>query len=326
MKPKVLVSYVFHGEVNLPSQLFKFLNYISLYPPSKSTLLVISLKKVDHHMVNKINHYLKEQNVACKYIIQKVWDKGYDIGTHLEVCRKYLPTIIVMFSAKSWPKYPNWFEKLINPFKDSSIGIVGSMFSLDSQKTSYFEVADTELRLALRLKLKKIHHQIAISRDLRVNKYELNLGKCSDKASDYIVKNVFKLYKLKRPIGARNTFSNFPNPHLRTTGMAVRSCVFLNIGLKEPTTKMETFLIESGPESLCNKVTKLGYKILVAHPIYGHSLFPSAIACNTYCTKGADSIITDVSAENYRNFSYKKQKALDYILTHNRPPNQLESN
>lgn len=325
VESKVLVSYVFHGKVNQTSQLFKFLKFIALYPPSKSSLLVISLKKVDIHIENKIYQFLEKQEITCKYIIQKVPDKGYDIGTHLEVCNKYQSEAIVIFSAKSWPKNPNWFENLVDPLNDPKIGIVGSMFSLDSQKTSYFEVADTEIRLALRLKLKIVHHQIAIYRDLKLNKHHLNLGNYSDRVSDFIVKNVFKLYRVKRPIGARNNFPNFPNPHLRTTGMALRSSLFLNISLAEPTTKIESFLIESGPDSLCNKVTKLGYKILIAHPDHSYSLFPSVEACKTFGVVGADSIVTDIIAERHRGFSIEKQKASEYILTHERPLNLLVS-
>lgn len=58
-------------------------------------------------------------------------------------------------------------------------------------------------------------------------------------------------------------FPPFPNPHLRTNALCLRRDLLLDLQLAEPVTKLDAYLIESGPQSLTARVQSRGLRAVV---------------------------------------------------------------
>lgn len=311
----MVISYVFHGKVNSFKDLNTFIKSIEKYPPPVETTLVISLKALDSNMQRNVLDFLNTANIDCELKIQYMPDEGFDLGTHLEISNMYNPEILVMISAKSWISSPNWYQLLTYPFVKSSVGIVGSMYTLDSQKTAYYELAETQIRIAFHLQMNEIHNHIANYRKLNLPNWSLNLGIFSEAITNLMIKTAFIFYRIYRPIGMRNKFPVFPNPSLRSTGLAIRPVILKSTIKNTPKSKMETFLIESGPNSLSKSAIKLGFEVLISKPSGSYCKFPNYSACSTFGTIGSESIITDKTAQFIKELPAEKQMSVEKILT-----------
>ncbi len=82
-----------------------------------------------------------------------------------------------------------------------------------------------------------------------------------------ILKKKYKIFSyILKKIYYKKIFNPFPNPHIRTSSFLVNSNIFLNyINKKKILSKFDTWVIESGKNSLSNHFKKMNYKIYVVN-------------------------------------------------------------
>jgi len=241
-------------------------------------------------------------------------DIGYGLGTHYLINEMYNPRVIIFMTATSQFNHKDWFSLLVVPFKNTNIGVVGSMYSLSSIKTDYYLNAETRIRVKFYLKLSKIQEQNAIYRSLRQRKHYMYFGKFHNILANFIVKIFFQFYLRRNPIGYKANFPSFPNPSLRGTGLAVRGDLLHEIG-RVPLTKEEELIFESGYTGISAEASRLGYKVLVCTPANKYSNIYDKELSETYTKVGSKAIVYDYHITKFDKLSKLKQSAFNYLIS-----------
>ncbi len=70
--------------------------------------------------------------------------------------------------------------------------------------------------------------------------------------------------QLARLPKARRDYPRFPNPHIRTTAFIAERELILDLGLDEARDKHDTYLLESGHDSITSRILERGRRALVA--------------------------------------------------------------
>jgi hypothetical protein len=71
------------------------------------------------------------------------------------------------------------------------------------------------------------------------------------------------LYQLARLPRARREYPRFPNPHVRTTAFMIERELLLSMNLQDARDKHDTYLLESGHQSITRQVLARGRRVLV---------------------------------------------------------------
>lgn len=321
-KINLLVSYVFHKKNSL-LDLDRFLKSILKFPPRSNCIIVISLKGLSARSCQIAKGMVDELKLGTKVQILVIDDVGYDIATHNLVCKKFCPKIILLMSATSEFMVENWQDLLIKKFNDPNVGAVGSMFSQESLKTGYYELLETRLRILLRLRLRPIHKNIATLRNLKIAPHIFE-GKCMNYFLFFIFLLLFIRHKIFNPIGYRKHFPTFPNPHLRTTGLAVRGSIFVKLEGVLPQNKQEALIFESGFKNLSLQIERQKFKLYVVLPNGDFLIFRDKNASITYGTINSTAIIVDHAWRSFHNSPKVKQKAKTEILNQPRDHSILQ--
>lgn len=310
---KVLISYVFYKK-NKIQNLINFLDSMTEYPPASDALLVISLKDISKVLASQIYETINQYKLVCKVEIISVPNTGFDLGTHLINTQRYQPFITIFMSASSKANHIDWYKSLVSPFSDERIGIVGSMYSEESQLTIYREIALTKIKYRLHLKLSKVEESVALMIDLTSKHRAIYLGKFHELFSYIITLIPYKIYRARHPFDIEQ-YRPFPNPHLRTTGLAIRSKLFSEVITKIPITKGEVLALESSYSSLTTRVRNLGYSILVCTYSGKYLSFGDSKAVSTFRDTSSSSIVIDAESEIFYTYNEEKKAAIHKLMT-----------
>ncbi len=313
MVNRIVVSYVFHGKDDL-KHFKKFLFSVRKYPPPPSTILSVTVKEISDLQKIKMRRIISEMKLQLTVKFHHFPDIGYGLGTHYLINEMYNPRVIIFMTATSQFNHKDWFSLLVVPFKNTNIGVVGSMYSLSSIKTDYYLNAETRIRVKFYLKLSKIQEQNAIYRSLRQRKHYMYFGKFHNILANFIVKIFFQFYLRRNPIGYKANFPSFPNPSLRGTGLAVRGDLLHEIG-RVPLTKEEELIFESGYTGISAEASRLGYKVLVCTPANKYSNIYDKELSETYTKVGSKAIVYDYHITKFDKLSKLKQSAFNYLIS-----------
>jgi len=303
---------VFHGKDEL-MHFKKFLSSVRKYPPPPSTILSVTVKEISDLQKIKMRRMISEMKLQLTVKFHHFPDIGYGLGTHYLVNEIYNPRIIIFMTTTSQFNHKDWFSLLVAPFKNTNIGVVGSMYSLSSIKTDYYLNAETRIRVKFYLKLSKIQEQNAIYRSVRQRKHYMYFGKLHNVFANAIVKFFSRFYFRRNPIGYKANFPSFPNPSLRGTGLAIRGDLLHKIG-RIPINKEEELIFESGYTGISAEANRLGYKVLVCTPAKKYYNIYDKDVSTTYTKIGSKAIVYDYHIAKFNKLSKLKQSAFNYLI------------
>ena len=307
-----VISYVFCKKDNL-EDFIKFLISIKKYPPNHSAVLVVTIKEVTNSVERKMIQIIRNMRLETNVRVHRFPEIGYDLGIHCLINKIYNPEVIIFMTATSQVNHKHWFELLVNPIKNNNAGFVGSMYSIVSIKSDYYLNAETRIRNKLCLKLSNSQLINFDYLNLGKRKIYFNFGKFHENIASVVVKVVFWFYKLKHPIGYKMFFPAFPNPHIRTTGCAIKSSLLDRIGVF-PNSKEHVLISESGYSNLSAEAKRLGYEVLVYTTSGGYrNIFNKEIEY-TYTFVKTKSIVIDHHILKFPQLSKLRRTAFNDLL------------
>ena len=108
-------------------------------------------------------------------------------------------------------------------------------------------------------------------------------------------------------------FPEFPNPHIRTTGMAIRRDLYVEILDKVPVSKFDAFNYESGSDSITKRAEGLGYKVGLVQKNGVFVSIQNPKARTTFRFVGGDSLISDHQSRHFHTLSKRHKLILTKI-------------
>lgn len=319
----ILISYVFHNK-NALSDFKRFIKSINLYPPPKNTILVISVKACSKTRILEMRKVLKKSPLSLQVKFHEFIDFGYANGTYYLLNEIYNPKVMICMTATSQFNHKNWFNLLTLPLNNNRIGIVGSMLSYVSLKTNYYELMEVIIKNKLRIRLTTNQKFVGTYYNISFKKVFFNFGSYDSKPVKFLISQIFKLHKFKHPTLHRDLYPDFPNPHLRTTGFAIRGRDLKKVITKIPESKIDELLLESGHYGYSMRLRQLGYKVLVCTPdntyldVYSRSTFIK------YEEFIPNSVIIDMHVRKYQGYSKARKIAIQYLRKSIRDKSFLE--
>ncbi len=312
LKLKVVISYVIREDDGL--DLFnEFMESLRNYPPSKISKLVITVKSVDPEFTVTIKKIAKKKIVNLRILVEPRPDIGFDLGSHYIVGRENPDTIVIFMSASSQVCHSDWFNLLTVPFTSDEVGVVGTMISFESIKDSYLELVQARIKSILKLQMSRHDVSTALVRNISVPNKQINLGKFGNRITALLLKAVCKLMKNRDPLDYALKFPPFPNPHLRTTGYAVRADLLNIVFDSFPQKKHDAFLLESGYSSISRRIALLGYEVLHCDAAGFYEHYDKVLNPSTFRTMNSKSIVSDRESRSFQDLSNEVQSALSQI-------------
>lgn len=313
---KALISYVIREADGIES-LKQFISSLDKFGVSQDNIVHIGIKDASKKFVATVSDELTSGTHTYRIKFSILPSGGFDIGSHFLVAQKSKSTHIIFMTATSQANRKNWDKILLRGFSDNSVGIIGSMKSSESIKSSFMAYLNLRVNLFCQFTLSHSDKLVARARGMKVDSNEgtLMLNKFQSFSRSVIKKILFFALKSKEPYCFVNRFPEFPNPHLRTTGLAINRDLFLSIFDRVPEQKFEAYEYESGSLSLSRRASLLGWKVLVAD-YYGtyHDLLDKD--CNeTFRWVNGKSLVSDRESRNFHSLSLRQKRALQ-ILSH----------
>ena len=324
---KILISYVFHQKNDF-SDFRNFILSLKKYPPPNYIILCITVKGITPLVKNRMKKLLKDLDFKFEINFHQFPDIGYGIGTNYLINQIYSPDVIILMTATSEFKHRDWFKYLITPLKDKNIGLVGSMSSFESRNTNFYELAEVLIKNKFRIQLTKIQRQTAISKNVNIKKQLFNFGENDGVIVKLFVYLIFKIFQARlfslEYRSQIHKYPKFPNPHLRTTGLAIKGDVFEKLVQKIPMSKEEEFVLESGYQGISARARRLGYNLIVCTELGEYFDIRDPRACQTFRSTSSKSIIIDKYVRYFDELTMERRAALEFLMTANRKSSFLE--
>jgi hypothetical protein len=311
----VAMSYVLR-EADGQEVFEEFIESLERFPIHKSTCLYIILKECTEQFRLRIQEKVQESIPMAQLVVGS--DGGFDLGSHLEIAKNASSDLLVLFTSSSQPTSNNWMQSLLRPFRDQRVGIVGTMYSNESLKSSYLLVLKLKLKHKLRQNLNNYERQLSDVWGISVQKIPF-VFRIFDfvKVSDFLFRKieVLALFLIARinPWKSIKNFPEFPNPHIRTTGFAIRRDLYIEILDRTPVSKFEAFSYESGRDSITNRVLGLGYKVGLVLENGNFIPIDNPEAKKTFRFPGTNSLISDHQSRRYHTLTRRQKLALTKI-------------
>ncbi|ASY28268.1 hypothetical protein PHILAsVB114_06625 [Candidatus Planktophila limnetica] len=312
-KPFSIISYAIR-EADGIDKLIDFLDSLVKFEVSTRTDVVIALKESSEKFHKEVQQLVHQTQIPQIKIIF-VPSGGYDIGTHHFIAINSNCEVLILMTASSKPNIKNWDALLLKKFEESQVGIVGSMYSKESIKTSYFEALDLILKSKLHIELKEKDKITAEIRGIKLKIRKISISeKILSKNLLTIARNLVIYAKRDtEPFNYVNFFPEFPNPHLRTTGIAIRRKLLIAIIDDIPTVKSDAFRYESGYQSITRRALSLGWRVLVLSADQNYFDFGDKDIKSTFRVPRVDSIVTDHESRSFHKLNLRMQKVLSKI-------------
>jgi hypothetical protein len=313
---KALISYVIREADGIES-LKLFISSLDKFGVSRDNIVHIGIKDASRKFIAAVSDEINSGTHAYRIELRILPSGGFDIGSHFLVAQRSKTTHIIFMTATSQANRKNWDKILLSGFSNNSVGIIGSMKSSESIKSSFMAYLNLKINLFCRFTLSPSDKLIARARGIKVHSHETVLisHKFQSFSRSLIKKILFFALKSKEPYCFVNRFPEFPNPHLRTTGLAINRDLFLSIFDRVPEQKFEAYEYESGSLSLSARASLLGWTVLVAD-FYGtyHDLLDKN-GNETFRWINGKSLVSDRESRNFHLLSLQQKRALQ-ILSH----------
>jgi hypothetical protein len=211
-----------------------------------------------------------------------VSDDGFDITAYAEAAAQLPHKYLVFLNTFSVIRSDDWLLKLRSAFDDPAVGIAGATGSYESLHSSMkrfrkgtfltqkqFVSSQAGLRRAFQIVRKLLPQQISKRLVAKIISYfavratRPGRGPSSDTEFES-----FWTGETKQG-GAYDYLSTipaFPNPHIRTNAFMMERQVFLDALPSSVTTKIDSYLFESGPDGLTQQILRRGKTaVIVGH-------------------------------------------------------------
>lgn len=208
-----------------------------------------------------------------------VSDEGFDISAYAAAASQLPHRHLVFLNTFSEIAADDWLRKLYDAVSDASVGAAGAAGSYESALTSM-----RRLKKGLFLAQSQFTPSLSILRSpfqfirrllpKHLSRYLVNLliGRLMarrDKVDDSSFPDAdFEAFWIEQTT-AEGTYDylsampEFPNPHLRTNGFIIERRLFLNLVPDAIASKTQSYLFESGAESLTAQLLRRGLKVVV---------------------------------------------------------------
>ncbi|WP_247474516.1 hypothetical protein [Bradyrhizobium sp. 30] len=226
------------------------------FPPGESTLDKV-LKRAFPHSIS-------------------VSDDGFDINAYAKAAAQLPHTHLVFLNTFSEISSDNWLRKMHSAFADPSVGIAGATGSYESLLSSMKHVQKgwwlfqnegipkpAGLRLLSRAIRTRLPKRVAIKLVATAISYfavrSSRHPALDDKFEAYWANEI-------RPGGELshlNDMAPFPNPHIRTNAFMIERQIFLDSLPETIETKNDSYLFESGPDGLTQRILRRGLRTVV---------------------------------------------------------------
>jgi hypothetical protein len=175
-------------------------------------------------------------------------DHGYDIATFINTMKNENYELFVWITASSEITRKNWLSELTLPIRKGESFVCGSMASSESLSSGIFHrlLDNAEKRFNKALQKYEVFREHSFVR----------------KSVRFLTFASVVAYCLIHPIRIlqyRILFPTFPNPHLRTTGIAIQKSFFEKLEVKTPYRRIPTLAFESGRNSI-SVLSNIGMK------------------------------------------------------------------
>ncbi len=311
---KALISYVIREADGIES-LKLFISSLDKFGVSRDNIVHIGIKDASKKFVATVSDEINNRNHAYRIQLRILPSGGFDIGSHFLVAQKSKATHIIFMTATSQANRKNWDKILLRGFSNNSVGLIGSMKSSESIKSSFTAYLNLRINLFFQFTLSPSDKSIARARGIKFdsNKAFLISHRFQSFSRNVIKKIFFFALKSKEPYSFLNKFPEFPNPHLRTTGLAINRELFLSIFDRVPEQKFEAYEYESGSLSLSRRASLLGWTVLVAD-YYGtyHDLLDKN-GNETFRWVDGKSLVSDRESRNFHLLSLRQKRALQNL-------------
>lgn len=203
-------------------------------------------------------------------------DDGFDITAFAKAAAQLPHKQVVFLNTFSEIVSDNWLAKLNSTFSEPAIGLVGATGSYESLHSSVKRFQEGLFRNKLlpssgRLKrlsqsVRKLLPQRFMNRlVLAIIAYSATNNQA---ANNRTPDDQFEAFweSETRPggtFGFLNAIPLYPNPHIRTNAFMIERQTFLDTLPTSITAKKDTFLYESGPDSLTQQILRRGKKVVI---------------------------------------------------------------
>jgi hypothetical protein len=255
-----------------------FMDSYKSQPPGTSHRLLIVFKGY-----SEASDIREHEEVLSGIAHERVFveDGGFDVGTYLEIGRRFQYEFFAFFNSFSRILHPGWLEVMYRHLRDGRAGIVGATGSFQSVLTDH-----ADLRHALR-RLKAVFYR----RWLREMRRQAQL-----------VSHVY------------GRFPGFPNYHIRTNAFMVPRRVLDKLRSAGIHSKWDAYRFESGSNSLTRQVLRAGLQALIVGrdgEAYAPDQWPSA---NTFWLHEQENLL--VSDNQTRAYSEGTQITRERLAFH----------
>ena len=313
---KAVISYVIREADGIES-LKLFILSLDKFGVSKDNIVHIGIKDASKKFVATVSDEINTGTHAYRIQLRILPSGGFDIGSHFLVAQRSKATHIIFMTATSQANRKNWDKILLRGFSNNSVGIIGSMKSSESIKSSFTAYLNLRINLFCRFTLSPSDKLIARARGIKDHSHEAVFvpHKFQSFSRSLIKKILLFALKSKEPYCFVNRFPQFPNPHLRTTGLAINRDLFLSIFDRMPEQKFEAYEYESGSLSLSTRASLLGWTVLVADYDGTYHDLLDKNGNETFRWINGKSLVSDRESRNFHLLSFRQKRALQ-ILSH----------
>ena len=218
--------------------------------------------------------------LSCKII--ECEDVGFDIATFINTMKSENHEIFVWITASSEITRKTWLSELTLPIQRGESFVCGSMASNESLSSGIFRrLSDSAENRMLKVFNKGTFHSDYSFVNQAVLFFRAALAL------------VYCLIHPIRILQYKILFPSFPNPHLRTTGIAIQKSFFETLDVKTPYRRIPTLAFESGKSSI-SILSNIGMKQ------------PIVVVNNAYC-----SLNDPAAKETFRSKSFYVPPVID---------------
>ena len=222
------------------SYLEDFLTSFKKFEPENYQLLILLKIGGRKELMDYIRTIVEAKSLQSLKIIE-CEDIGFDIATFINTMKNENHEIFVWITASSEITRKTWLSELTLPIQLGESFVCGSMASHESLSSGIFQrLSDSAEKRMLRVFNKGTFHS---------NYFFIN------QATTFFRAALAVTYCLIHPIRIlqyKILFPSFPNPHLRTTGIAIQKSFFETLDFKTPYQRIPTLAFESGKNSIAN--------------------------------------------------------------------------
>jgi hypothetical protein len=308
----ILVSYVIREEDGA-SPAKEFVGSLRKFPAGAPATLLVSVKCQKSIFLDQIRGIFEDGVKGFDIDVVHAPNHGFDLGTHYLVARQNPGVILIFMSASSKATCPNWLNLLTLPLIKNHVGAVGCMLSFESIHDSYLEIVRTRIKSKLHLKMSGFELAAAKARGISVSKFQIPFGPLGNWITHLFTKVSCYLLRNRQPLSYSRLFPAFPNPHLRTTGFAVRADLLLVTFDSYPQYKHEAFQYESGYSSISRRIVNLGYQVLHCDYKGIYEDYDQVSKPTSFRVQKGKSIVSDRESRRFHALSPENQVALNKI-------------